>query len=429
VVGESKLKFSTRVRQFAAILVVVFVLSTVWAAYYLYAETHTPAGGSPATPIATYAQGSVGGFVAAVQPSYLYNNSTEVSGGNLILFSPITNWINASISYTLETNRTAAVSLVETFAVKLSTPVWSKTLVTSLNSSSVPAATLATLDTEYRINVSEVVALAGAIDSQLDYYGSAYTLSLDPVISGTVEVGGVEQALTFEPVLNFTFAGSLITPSGLVYESTGSVLEPPHHATVSGLSGAVPYLALVGSVGGLGGSAWVATRRAEDDRLPPLDVIIRPYEEAIAGVAGPPTDATATSVSTFADLVKIADTLGKPILRPEGPDPDRRTFFVVDGLVAFTYRYPGEKASRGVSPGESEGAPDPASTPSSVVLIEQLQEQVRRLQELSLDEVTAAEARQHASRALYLIRSGAEAGAAVELEQLSRLLAAASERS
>jgi hypothetical protein len=429
VAGGTTVRPSPRVRRLAGVLVVVFVLTTVWAAYYLYAETHPSTGGSSGTSVATYSESSVGEFVAAVRPSYLYNNSTEVYGGNVVLFTPITNWINASVSYSFDTNRTAAISLVETFAVTLSTPVWSKTLFTGLNSSSLPATTAATLAVRYAINVSSVVALATAIDTQLNYYGGGYTLSLDPVISGTVEVAGIEQSLASEPRMNFTFAGSLITPTGLAYASMGSLLAPGRPTTAGGLAAVVPSIALVGSVGGLCGSTWVATRRTEEEPMPPLDELVRPYEEAIAVIAGAPKEVTATPVATFADLVKIADTLGKPILRPAGPDPVRRTFFVLDGLLAYTYRYPGNSGTAAPSEDGIDSLSGPDLSPVTSVLVRQLQQEIKRLQQLSLDAATAADGRRRVSRALDLIRAGAEAEAASEIEKLSRLLTTASERS
>jgi hypothetical protein len=415
-------KPSPRVRQLAAVLVVVFVLTTVWAAYYLYAETHASGARSSGTSVATYSESSTGGFSASVQPSYLYNNSSEIDGGDVNLFAPITNWINASISYTLETNRTASISLVESFAVTLSTPTWSKTLFTALNNSSSAATTVSTLTVQYPTNVSAVVALADAIDSQLDYYGSGYTLSLNPTISGTIEVAGVEEFLTSEPTLNFTFAGSLITPSGLVYASTGSLVSLAHPAAAGGLAGTVPYLAVAGSVGGLGGSAWIASRREDEGKLPPLDEIIGPFEEAIALIATAPKGETPISVATFADLVRIADTLGKPILRPSGPDPLGRTFFVFDGFFAYTYQYPGDAGKPFSLEGRADSPFDPGHPPTAASLVERLQAEVGRLQSISLDEPTAAKARQLVSRALDLLRAGAVEDAAVEVDALVQLL-------
>jgi hypothetical protein len=420
-------KPSTRIRQLAAVLVVVFVLTTVWAAYYLYAETHELPSSASGTSIATYSENSVGGFAAAVRPSYLYNNSTEVYGGDTNLFTPITSWINSSITYTLEANRTAAISLVETFTVTLSTPAWSKPLFSSFNNTSLPAATTATLASQYSLNVSSVVALATAIDAQLGYYGSEYTVSLEPVISGSVEVAGIAETVALVPQLNYTFDASLITPSGLSYTSTGSLADLSSSASGGGVSMVVPYIALVGSIGGVGSSAWVATRRTDEERIPPLDDIIRPYEEAIATVSGYPEGVTSMAVPEFADLVKIADTLGKPVLRPAGPDPVHPMFFVLDGPNAFTYRYPGDGRAPPPSEDGTHLLTGPRWSPVTAVLVERLQQEVQRLHGLSLDAAIAAEARRRVSRAMDLIRLGEEAGAAAEIEELSRLLSADSD--
>jgi hypothetical protein len=418
-------KFSSRARLFAAILVVVFILTSIWAGYYLYAATHPSGGSSSGTTVATYAESSVGAFAAAVRPSYLYNNSTVVYGGDVMLFTPITNWINASIDYTLQTNRTVVVSLAETFSVTISTAVWSKTLFTSLNRSSSPATTSIELTTAYDVNVSAVIALVSAIDNQLGYQTFDYTLSLNPVISGSVEVSGIAQQITSQPGINFTFDGPLITPSGLVYASQGSIVAPTLSGPSSGLAGATPYLALIGSVGGLCGSTWVATRREQEERVPPLDKLIEPYEEAIAITARTPPSVAETPVATFADLVKIADTLGKPILRPMESDRARDAFIVLDGLTAFTYRYPHGGAVSAESTEQHSPGPGPVWSPAAIVLVQRLQQEVARLYSPSVDAASAADARRRVRRAMELIRAGAEAESADEIDELARFLTAA----
>ena len=423
---------SPRTRRIAAVLVVVFVLTTVWAAYYLYAETHPAGGASSGTVVAVYSQSAVGSFAAALRPSVLYNNSTEVFGGNITLFTPITNWINASIGYTVETNRSATISLSESFDVTLSTPVWSKTLYSALNSSTLAGTTSASLTTPYAINVSSVVALANAIDSQVGYQGNAYTLSLNPLISGLVSAGGVEQSISSEPRLNFTFAGSIVTPSGLTYASSGSLVAPAPASTTSTLGMIAPYLALFGSVGGLGGSAWVATRRPTDERVPPLDELIEPYQEAIAATARAPAEAVVTPVESFPDLVKIADTLGKPILRPTADPAAPPSFLVVDGLIAYRYEYPGASAQPG--PGAPPGAlaerpEEPVPTEVTADLIQRLQQELPRLRGLALDRATDEAARGHVRKAIELLQLGYEVRAEAEVDALSVLLTAAAERS
>jgi hypothetical protein len=337
------------------------------------------------------------------------------------MFSSITNWINATIDYGFTANRSVALTLIQTFQVTLSTPVWSKSLFTSVNSTTLPATQNLTLQFAYAVNVTYVVDLATAIDTQLGYTGPGYTLSLTPALLGSVAAGGSESSFAVSPALNFTFSGALITPSGFSHFATGSVVGPTPPTAIDAAALALPSLALVGSVGALGGSTWVATRRPEEEPLPPLDELIRPYEEAIALTARRPTDLAATPVATFPDLVKIADTLGKPILRPVEGDPGRAAFFVVDGRIAYEYRYPGA-GSADLAAGTSRAPEIPASTAS---LVERLRNDVIRLERMDLDPRSTDVVRRRARRAIDLLSTGDEAGAAYEIGEIERALAAA----
>jgi hypothetical protein len=281
------------------------------------------------------------------------------------LFTPITNWINVTIVSSVSANRSAAISFEEAFSVRLSTPVWSKLLFTWENDSSVPAGTLMALTTRYDVNVSSIVALASAIDNQLGYQSNSYTLTLDLFLSGSVGVPGEQQSMSFEPLVNFTFANSLITPSGLTYAFAGEMIAPSPASDSSGFVGTVPYWILAAALAGMAGSGWLASRREEPEALPPLRQLIEPYEEAIATTGTVPKTARSTEVPDFSDLVKIADTLGKPILRPTGGDPARPRLYVVDGETVYRYTYPippGAATLTGVPiPAEREGTKRPRS--------------------------------------------------------------------
>jgi len=417
-------------RQLAAVLVVVFVLVAVWGAFGVYAEVHPPGTTSAGTTLATYTQDSTGVFAASLRPSYLYNNTTEVFGGNVTLFTPITNWINVTIVTSVATNRSASLSLQETFTVRLSTPVWSKLLFSSANASAAPRGTMAVLVTRFQINVSQVVALANAIDNQLNYPSPSFTLSLDPLFSGSLVVPGGEQSVGFEPVVNFTFATSLITPSGLVYSSGGSIVAPTSSSDTTGFAAALPYLLLVGGLIGLGFCAWVASRREPEPPLPPLDRLIHPYEEAIASTGTVPRSAAAVEVAAFSDLVKIADTLGKPILRPSGDDATQPKLYVLDGETVYRYTYRGARG-----PGtdrDHRALLEPSGrirvpSPNAGRLILQLRQEIIRLKGLSLDDRTSLEATHLARKAGDLLNLGYEDDAEKEITELARLLSRAVE--
>ncbi len=419
------MKPSTRARRVAAVLVVVFLLTSVWAAYYLYSEVRPANASSDAPSLASYSQNSGASFVAKLSPSVLYDNATQIDGGNITLFTPITHWINVTINYTVTVNRTVGISVVDAFTVTLATDAWKKGLYDALNVTDFGVVASAALTFTYSVNVTAVVALENQIDAEVDYQASAYYLLLSPDINAQLSSGSTVGSAAFAPVLNFTFIGSLITPNGLAHDATGQVHGPTPASKVSLATVFLPALLLVGSVGSLGGSAWVASRRPEDDRLPPLDDLIRPYEEAIADTARAPKEAVATSVSSFTDLVKIADTLGKPILRPMGPDGSRRTFFVLDGLLAYTYRYPagGMIGSSGAATGTEMASS--GWSPKATALIHRLQEESDRVRTLKFEPATVSEALSRIRRALDLIQAGNDDQAAIEVDQLSEMIVAA----
>lgn len=424
------MKVSRTVRQAAAILVVVFLLTTIWAVYYVYEATRESTPPSP-TAVASFTQAASNGFVVSLAPSYLYNNATEIVGGNFTLFTSITKWINVTMLYSLSSNRSVSMALHESFTVVLSTPVWSRTLFQSNNSTAGASTQLLPLVTHYDVNVSQVTTLATEIDVQIGYTPAVYALTLSPVTSGSVSVDGASQAISADPLLNFSISGGLITPTGFSYSSDGSVELPSTPTSPGVFSEAVPYSVLAASVVGLVLTAVVATRPREE-RTPPLDELIAPYAEAIAETAAAPDADVTIPVGQFADLVKIADTLGKPVLRPAGSDPGRTEFLVLDGWIAYSYRYPGSPAAGAASPSRSPPAPSPparASVRSTGRVVERIQYEANRMRGLSLDEETKQEVLRRVRRAIELVHRKELFEAEVEVDELASLLDRAEMRS
>lgn len=420
------MKASARGKTIASVLLVVFVLSTAWAAYYLYAEVHPTTSGATTT-VATYSESGTNSFVAALSPSYLYNNTTVVYGGNVTLFTPITNWINVTLVDLFSANRSVGFALNETFTVALSTPVWSKTIYTATNRTTNTETPATSIVNRFDVNVSEVTGLASAIDRQIDFTGSSFTLSLDPQISGFVSVGSARQPVVSEPRLNFTFQGSLISPSGLAFSSGGEVVVPVANSSATGVfATAVPVAALATSVGGLGGSIWYVSRRPEEKVVLPLPQMIAPYEEAIAATQAILGPSDPIRVDDFSDLVKIADTLGKPILRPTGgPAPDDSEFIVLDGDVAYSYHYPGSAPPGPSSTAGPEGRPSWAARPATASqrrLVRNLRQELYRLRDIPVDRRTATTIRSMTEEIVAALGAGDDGEAAVKVDELTRLI-------
>ncbi len=420
------MKPSPRLRRAAAVLLVVFLLTTVWAVYYLYGATQS-ASSSSREEVAAYSEYGTNSFSAAVLPSALYNNSTEVYGGNVTLFAPITQWINVSLAFQLTTDRVAELSVTPSLEVLLATSVWSKTVATSAGTTQWASSEEITATETYDVNVTQVVQLAATIDREVGYTASGFTLTLRPSFTGEEATAGVNGTYLAVPQLTFAFAGSIITPSGLSFAGSGALTAPRTSATTGPWAASAPYLAVAASVGGLGGSAWVASRRDEEEELtPPLAELTQPYEEAIADVTVVPPWGRAVDVRSFSDLAKIADTVGKPILHVAAPGSGIDDFWVRDGNEVFRYRHPPIRADRRGprAPASSAGVRPLRIPPSLAELSARLEQQLAKFRRIGAErEPGAVEIASRARVALALLRSGNLDGARAQIEEIARRIA------
>ena len=330
-------------RTVAAVLVVVLALLTIWSAYNLYADEQAARTPSP-VPVASYVGRGNGSFVATLSPNVLCN-CTEVSGGNVTLFPSITR----SIAVTLQTSVTvgvpASISTADRFTVTLSSNVWSKSIYSSpINLSSTADSTFASTEDRYTFNVSSVESQINAIENATHYLTSSVWLTLTSEVLVSITVSGVTGTLSVGSVGNFTFSPSSILTGFPSRTLTGEIDGPaPPDATIP----ATAYILLAATAGGLLASVlWYATlssrtEREGDDPIPALEDLIAPYEEVIAETATVPDPAATVRIDRWEGLVKISDTLGKPILRPSAGKPiaQRTTFYVLDGDIGYLYRY------------------------------------------------------------------------------------------
>jgi hypothetical protein len=362
-------------RWVAPVLVVAFTLTTVWAAYNVANQAAAAQGGTNRGPPLAYVGSGTITSVASLAPNDLFN-STTVTGDNVTLFVSITHWINLTVLSSVAFSSPAPASLEDQFTVSLSTPEWSKTLEQPLQrNSSANTTGLAVVD-RYDLNVSLLEQMERTIDAQLNYSSPSFTLGLTSAVTLTADWGGSEQPLVFSPRLNLTFQGGLIVPKAMpaavqgTFTGSGGIPDPR-----GGNAMTAAYLELAASVGALAASVWVLWTGRGPSRAPPLpslDRLIEPYEEVIARTVEAPDAAKFLPVERWEDLVKVADTLGRPILRPASSPSDSQgsAFYVFDGTVAYVYRYPAPSeataARRQLSSGAGgrRGAPPPQGPPA-----------------------------------------------------------------
>jgi Family of unknown function (DUF5305) len=333
-------------RTFAGLLVVLLVLLTAWSAYNLYSDAR--AASMPTTrTVAYYSGAGQGGFVASLLPNDLCT-CTKISGGNTTLFSSITQWVNVSLVSSITLSTPGTISLVDRFAVILSTPEWTKSLYSTTNESGPFDGTTAMAQDHYSINVSALENLTKQIDEQLDYTNPEATLTISESVEGTVSVGGASGVATVAPQVSFTF-NTITLSSGILQPTDTGALQ-----TTAGTDGPIPwsgYVLMVAAAGALlAAVGWYLSlsRRAgtEEDALPDLEELIAPYDEVIAETRTVPDPAMVVPIERWKDLIKISDTLGKPILRPMArpPSSTRASFYVIDGDVGYLFRYRSDEA-------------------------------------------------------------------------------------
>lgn len=324
-------------------VVLLFVVAAT--GYWAYSESHQSLATSPAPPLFSYSQSGTYTYVAQLAPNVLYN-TTELTQGNGTLFTAITNWVNLTFIYHAETTPRTNLTSTAVFSVTLESSVWSKLLFTSTLTLPPRNSNALSFTETYDLNVAQIVTLAQTVEAQTGFFPSSYSVLLTPTISTAVTIGDNGVGLFFAPTLNLTFASDQIQPGSLATQASGAYGLPggssPNDSTDLFSWASLPYWALVGSLALLT-VAGVYTFRGRGARAPDLETLMRPYREAIVNVSVRPAATEVVRVRDWEDLVKVADTLGRPILRVvrAGKEEEalRSSFYVLLGTTAYVYTF------------------------------------------------------------------------------------------
>jgi hypothetical protein len=331
-----------------AILGVVFALGTAFSGYWTAASMHS-APPAPAT-LLDYLEDSHYTYRALLAPNSLYNTTT-LGPGNGTLFTAITLWVNVSFGFDLHTNAPANLSTLGTFTASIVTPAWTKELsVHGLRVSSIEGSNVE-LRASYNASVPGIAATVTAIDKETGYTPPYYLIALRASLATTVETRGVTTDVVSAPALTLNVSAGQIRPSALTSSGSGVVSAPdPAAAGAVHVPALVPSFVLVACVVGLAFSGTFAYREWARGRPHDLPALMAPYEEAIVDVRGPPVASSTIQVKAWEDIVKVADTIGMPILRtvrvaPGADAAPTTVFYVVAGGTAYVFVHrPGETA-------------------------------------------------------------------------------------
>jgi hypothetical protein len=323
----------------ASVGIVVLLLVAGVAAYWALEPQRTAS--SPSAPtLFSYEQTGAYTYVAHLRNNTLYG-STNLTPGNGTLFTAITTWVNLTFVYRLAAaTRFDALSEVH-LAVVLQSPEWSKVLEDQEANVSVSGGPSVSATLSVDLNVSNVTSLASEIGKQTDYQPSSYQVALEPTINTIVQYANLSEGASLAPTLLLNFSSAEIVASHLFVNQPGNFLgaaDPPGPSD----RGLLPFLVLaVAAVGALflGLLAYGGARPRDG---PDLATLTRPYAEAIVETPSAPPAGPTVPVRTWEDLVKVADTLGCPILRTVPPGSAASSaapvhFYVLADPVTYTY--------------------------------------------------------------------------------------------
>ena len=338
----------------SVIAVVAFALLVVFALYAVVSTQGMPLQKKSTVIDASYAIQGNYGYVAALRPNTLYN-TTVLTMGDGSLFLSITKSVNVTITGTVLLSQPGTVSLSSAYLVTLSGGAWNKTLVSDATPTQVNGSQSAVVSRTFDLNVTQVVKMIGQIQKELSYQPVSYMVQVLPVVTGSAVVAGRTMPIDFAAPLNLTLANGVMTPSGTSHFQQGNATS-----VVTVTDGQVnvyrelSYVALAASIVLLAGSVFYVTRVEKKPSSPEaveFEANIRPYAEVIASARSLPHGGREVTLDAWDDLVKVADTLGKPILELYGQQvgvPTYRLFYVLDGDTSYVYEF-------GVGPAESPG--------------------------------------------------------------------------
>ena len=354
----------------AAIGLVVVLFVAAFAGYWAI-ESRAPASPAPAVAF-TYDQSGRYFYVATLSNNTLYNQST-LTPGNGTLFTAITTWVNLSYTYGLIVSRPVTAAIDVALTVQVTTAAWTKSIGTAAATSDFVDASSGVVTVAFDLSVANVTTLVTAIEKQTGYSPSYYNVVLSPSVAAAVIYGTNATSLTYFAPLSLNFSAGQIVPTHLTSSSPGTYVpdgpkgDPPASLPI------VPYALLLGAVAAAGVLGYLTYGAYRREGGPDLETITRPFKEAIVETMSSPPTASRVEVPSWTDLVKVADTLGVPILRVRsGARSDSAALFYVlsDGL-AYVYHYGTALAPRPAPPANgaptARASPTPASSPRPTV--------------------------------------------------------------
>jgi hypothetical protein len=337
------------------ISLVFFTIFSIVTLFFLYNALATPIEETRITPLYTYEnQGTYTGL-ATLEPNAIYNNATTLELDEGSIFRRITDRIDINFTYHFEGNIEANFTVQYYIYEFIETSSWTKQFIelpeqivestgTSLNFSVTDIPT---------VNFTLIQSFVNKISDETGLYSSQYSLNITTEIDIAAEtsVGTIYE--TFTPTMKIEFRtsaseGEIIFVTGLVHAKTEQKIQKTDTVYNQEVQQQRNFF-YAGSTTALFGlivSVWFFMKTGPQEPPKPeklLEDVIAPYEEIIVEASQGPSEkeqvlrtANTVPINTLEDLVKIADTLNKPIIHMHKP-PETQIFYIIDGLTKYEF--------------------------------------------------------------------------------------------
>lgn len=336
------------------ISLVFFTIFSIVTLFFLYNALATPIEETRITPLYTYENQGIYTCRATLKPNTIYNNATTLELNEDSIFRRITDHIDINFTYSFEGDKQANFTVRYYVYEFIETGSWTKQFVElPLQIVESNGTSMSFFITDIPVvNLTIIQNFVGKISDETGLYSSQYSLNITTAINITAETSVDTIYETFTPSMKIEFRstsseGEIISITRLEHTKTDGI-EETDTIYNEGVQQQRNWL-YAGSTAALFGlflSVWFFIGTGPQEPPKPeklLEDAIAPYEEIIVEAVQESSEkeqvlrtANTVSINTLEDLVKIADTLNKPIIHMHKP-PETQIFYIIDGLTKYEF--------------------------------------------------------------------------------------------
>lgn len=335
------------------ILLGTFTILALISTMMMYYTHRIPIEKKLVETLYTYGHDGTFNYTATLKPNTIYNKTT-LKPGEGPLFTRITDGINVNFTYTFQGTKPANLTIQYGVREYLETSEWQRQIgdVSQKTINTNGTTTNLFINSIPLINTSSVQNLVNDIRRETGMSISDYTVIITTQmhIEANTTEGSINESFTPKMTMKFTTSyseGDVILIEDVEHEKTGEITSSStiYHHWVN-TQRYISYALSIISFPGLIVTIWTFMRSRPTRPIRPealIEGVIEPFREIISETAEEPQfkehpvmSITTIPMKSLEDLVKVADTLIKPIVHTRKP-PETHIFYIIDDTTRYEY--------------------------------------------------------------------------------------------